>query len=327
MQPTTQRVAQTVQSFLYRNLNRPLYVLFAALFFPVLLTPSLAFAAAPAPDAPRDLSTSGFSHNWSGYAVNSANVTSVTGTWIVPTATATSQELSADASWVGIGGLSTHDLIQAGTQTLFRNGEQSVTAWYEILPDTAHTIAFSVSPGDLITTTIALLPNTTDQWQITLTDATTGQTYTNTLTYTSSQNSAEWIQEMPSTSSGYVPLDQFGTANFINSYVTANNMVQSISQSGGHSITMIKQDRTPLAQVGALTNGTDFAVTRTDALAETTRPALAASGSNSSSSSAQGSNAAQQQVQETFTQTRSHSYTQITHVGKKVVVRVIEVRN
>src|SRR5258707_409862 len=52
--------------------------------------------------------------NWAGYVSQKGVYTGVSGSWVVPSVTSTSQN-AADAAWVGIGGVLTHDLIQAGT--------------------------------------------------------------------------------------------------------------------------------------------------------------------------------------------------------------------
>src|SRR2546427_2616225 len=65
------------------------------------------------PGTPASVTSS--SSNWSGYAANGGTFTSVTATWTVPTVSATSS--GADATWVGIGGLESQDLIQAGKPT------------------------------------------------------------------------------------------------------------------------------------------------------------------------------------------------------------------
>src|SRR5437867_7169793 len=66
------------------------------------------------PGTPASVTSS--SSNWSGYAASGGTFTSVTATWTVPTVSANST--GADATWVGIGGLSSRDLLQAGTQGL-----------------------------------------------------------------------------------------------------------------------------------------------------------------------------------------------------------------
>src|SRR5438552_3018688 len=75
--------------------------------------------------------------NWSGYAVTpGSGVTAVKGTFIVPSAGLDPPGFAA--TWAGIGGYNTSDLIQAGVEedSLPNNpvlGHQ-YQAWYELLP-------------------------------------------------------------------------------------------------------------------------------------------------------------------------------------------------
>src|SRR5207244_9005358 len=66
------------------------------------------------------------SSNWSGYVANGGSFTAVTATWVVPQVSATST--GADATWVGIGGLNSRDLIQAGTQASVGGGSVTYEA-------------------------------------------------------------------------------------------------------------------------------------------------------------------------------------------------------
>src|SRR5437773_10714531 len=93
------------------------------------------------------------SSNWSGYAATGGVFTSVTGSWIVPTVTSTS--IGADATWVGIGGLSGRDLLQAGTQAMVSaDGRVEYSAWTEMLPQTSHPVPLAVRAGDAVTATL-----------------------------------------------------------------------------------------------------------------------------------------------------------------------------
>jgi Peptidase A4 family len=133
------------------------------------------------------------SRNWSGYVVKSSSdaISRATSTFIVPKL---NPPPSGHAStWVGIGGFSSPDLIQAGIS------EQSATphyfAWWETLPDSAVRINNkSVSHGDKVTVTIA--QSSSKKWKISLTDA--GRwSFSKTVSYNSSRSSAEWILEAP----------------------------------------------------------------------------------------------------------------------------------
>ncbi|MBO0732089.1 MAG: hypothetical protein J2P57_22705 [Acidimicrobiaceae bacterium] len=142
--------------------------------------------------------------NWAGYAVTpGSGVTAVRATFVVPSAGLLPPGFSA--TWTGIGGYNTTDLIQAGV------GEQSLPsapvlgpqyfAWYEILPAAETPLSgcsgdanCTVKPGDSISVEVHNVRGNT--WNIQMADA--GHwTYSHDLTYASSESSAEWIQEAP----------------------------------------------------------------------------------------------------------------------------------
>jgi hypothetical protein len=80
------------------------------------------------------------SHNWAGYQASSGTFTGVSGTWSVPDFSSDSSA-GADATWVGIGGVSTNDLIQAGTQeTTSGTGTTEYRAWVEAAATTAESL-------------------------------------------------------------------------------------------------------------------------------------------------------------------------------------------
>jgi hypothetical protein len=203
------------------------------------------------------------SSNWSGYAASGGVFTAVTGSWIVPTVSATSS--GADATWVGIGGLSTRDLIQAGTQgTVSGSGEVRYHAWIEMLPDASRPVPLSVSAGDAVTVT--LTEQQDDEWLISMKNDTTGETYGVTVRYSSSNSSAEWVQEAPSVGRGIVPLDRFGTLQFTAGSAIRDGESMSLAELGARAITMINGAGETLAQPSTLgSDGSSFTVTRTDA--------------------------------------------------------------
>lgn len=142
--------------------------------------------------------------NWSGYAVTPPNpVTSVTSTFQVPAAGLIPPGFAA--TWAGIGGFNSQDLIQAGIseQSLPDNpvlGPQYF-AWYELLPAGETQLTgcsgdanCTVAPGDSISMNISQASAST--WNISMTDV--GKwSYSNAVTYSSSRSSAEWILEAP----------------------------------------------------------------------------------------------------------------------------------
>jgi hypothetical protein len=203
------------------------------------------------------------SSNWSGYVANGGTYTSVTGTWIVPTVSATTA--GADATWVGIGGVTGTDLIQAGTQaTVTGSGAVTYEAWTEVLPDYSRPAPLQVGPGDSVTVTIT--EQASGLWLIVIRNNTTSDSYEKTLRYASSRSSAEWIQEAPSTSRGIVPLDDFGTVRFIGGSAVRDGESLSLSALGATPVAMVNRAGQALAIPSMLgTDGSSFAVTRTDA--------------------------------------------------------------
>jgi len=159
--------------------------------------------------------------NWSGYAVTpGSGVDGVTASFDVPSAGLLPPGFAA--TWAGIGGYDTSDLIQAGV------AEQSLPsttflgpqyyAWYELLPTVsvplsgcAGEASCPVTPGDQIAVTIRQLTGTA--WQITVDDA--GKwTWTKAVTYASSGSSAEWILEAPTLDVAQTLLAPVGTVSF-----------------------------------------------------------------------------------------------------------------
>jgi lipoprotein-anchoring transpeptidase ErfK/SrfK len=237
------------------------------------LLPSGTPGAAPTPVTP--IATVGpgqsSSRNWAGYAATGGTFTSVSGTWTVPNVTAGSIP-AADATWVGIGGVSTKDLIQAGTDATVQGGQVVYTAWWETLPQSSQPVPLTVSPGDTMSVSIAQQPNGT--WQIVIRDTTSGQSWQNNLTYQSSLSSAEWIEESPSVGRRtMLPLDNFGTVTFTGATTVENGQQRTTAQAGGQPIIMTNTAGQALAQPSALgANGVGFTVTRTSVTAPRVAP-------------------------------------------------------
>jgi hypothetical protein len=211
------------------------------------------------PGTPATITNS--SSNWSGYAANGGTFTSVTATWTVPTVSATGT--GADATWVGIGGLSSRDLIQAGTQALVEGGTVAYTSWIEALPQSSRNVPLSVTAGDSVTVTIT--QQSGNDWLITMKNNTTGGAYNVTVQYSSSNSSAEWVQEAPSVGRGLVSLDQFGAVHFSGASAVRDGKAMSLSALGAKAITMINGQGQAIAQPSTIArDGSSFTVARTD---------------------------------------------------------------
>jgi hypothetical protein len=204
------------------------------------------------------------SNNWAGYVTTGGSFTSVIGSWIVPQVNPTGT--SADATWVGIGGMAHRDLIQTGTQAIVNNnGMTSYQAWYEMLPANSHKIPLSINPGDSVTASI--VSQSEGQWTISMRDDTTGQNYQTTVTYASSLSSAEWIEEMPVRGRYFIPLDNFGSVQFSALSTVKDGTTLTPSQAGAHPMVMDNYRGQVLALPSALgSDGASFTVNRTGSM-------------------------------------------------------------
>jgi hypothetical protein len=231
---------------------------------PATVPPAPQAAPAPAAAGAQDTSS-----NWSGYAATGGQTyTAVTGTWTVPQLSQTGTA-GVGATWVGIGGVSSRDLIQAGTQDVaVGSGQSQYQAWIELLPAASQQVPLAVAPGDSVTVSITEQGAGTGVWQIAFKNNTSGQTYQTTVNYTSSQSSAEWIEEAPAGRGGILPLDSFGTIPVSGATAVANGQTVDLAQAGAQPITMLNTAGQPLAVPSAIgSNGSSFSVARTQATA------------------------------------------------------------
>ena len=191
------------------------------------------------------------SRNWAGYAATGGSFTQVSATWSVPQF-APRSPAGADAIWVGIGGVQTTDLIQAGTEeTVSGHGSTQYQAWVETLPQASRSVPLSIAAGDSIS--ISLQEQASGNWLVAFVNNSTGKSYQLTIAYASSRSSAEWVVEAPSARRGRIlPLDAFGSVSFSKSATTRDGQVLTIAQAGGHQISMIGQRGRSLARPSPL---------------------------------------------------------------------------
>ena len=220
---------------------------------PFVVTAAAALGLAPAASAANEVQQAA-SANWSGYVVggssSSKSFSSVSGGWTEPTANCSSSSGSSySAFWVGLGGsegnqsqdVSTNSgsnktsLEQAGTEAdCSSDGTAQYFAWYELVPAAPVRLGLAVKPGDKMYTRVSVA---NQQTTVQLTDKTTGQSVTKTLSSPNPDtSSAEWIAEAPSSCDGQggcqpLPLTDFGNVQFTNAYATANGHTGSISDS------------------------------------------------------------------------------------------------
>jgi hypothetical protein len=232
------------------------------------LTPTAAVAtgsgtASPTPSSAPAVTTGYTSTNWSGYLMTGAAFTAVSGSWVATTATGRAGVTSADSSWIGIGGVTSGDLIQVGTDNIISStGQVHTEAFFEMLPAASQPVpGLTVSPGDAMSASITQLSPGT--WQMSITDRTTGETFSQTVAYASTLSSAEWIQEEPSSGRRLIPLDNFGTATFGDSETVAGGVRRNLRSGNAQPITLVNRSGTVLASPSAVTaDGGGFTVTQ-----------------------------------------------------------------
>ena len=169
----------------------------------------------------------------------------------------------ADATWVGIGGATSTDLVQAGTQATVTNGVVQYSAWVETLPQASCDVSLAVTAGDKVT--VSLAQQTAGTWNITIQNTTSGDVYNGAVTDASSVSSAEWIEEAPTAGKGgVVLLDQFGTVQFTNASTVKDGQTVTPAAAGATAVTMVNNKTgVTLATPSALgTDGASFTVTR-----------------------------------------------------------------
>lgn len=202
----------------------------------------------------------GQSTNWSGYAVfNSGTASDVKGTWVVPSLSCTSTNTYSSA-WIGFDGYNNSTVEQTGTEHDCSSGSPSYYAWYEMYPKPGYIVPLTIKAGDTINAEVKFTGRGT--FILTLTDVTTGKTYSTTQKSNKAQlASSEWIMEAP-WSGGVLPLANFGTANFSNSNTTMNGVTKTISGFTFDRIDMVNSSGAFKDQTSGLnSNGDAFSVT------------------------------------------------------------------
>jgi Peptidase A4 family len=165
------------------------------------------------------------SSNWFGYNQGTLEqggklFNSISGDWTVPSATQhTAGQAESSSDWIGIGGgcvdtgctATDNTLIQTGTeQDVSSGGAASYGAWWEVIPGPSLTISnLTVRPGDHMHADITEAVANSNVWNITLKNVTRNQTFTQTVPYSSTHATAEWIEETPlllGTNAGFAAL-------------------------------------------------------------------------------------------------------------------------
>jgi hypothetical protein len=129
--------------------------------------------------------TNGVSTNWAGYIVEtnlnspqSHAITDIKGSWIVPAVSGPVTPDTYSASWIGIDGFSSNTVEQIGTDSNVHNGIAEYAAWYEMFPLPPVYLSMTIHAGDTMSAEVNYLG--LRMFRLTLTDVTTGQTFSTT---------------------------------------------------------------------------------------------------------------------------------------------------
>jgi hypothetical protein len=180
------------------------------------------------------------SRNWDGYITyDSSEGTDfdvVKAEWTQPTVTCPKPS-AWTVFWVGLDGWYDDTVEQGGTSAQCVDGVPQYMAWWEMYPTNAITTVFSVNPGDKISASVVYEPST-QKFQITVTDLTTGQSLSKDKScasdLTCSRSSADVITEDVGHfgSDSFFPLANYGTMKYKSASITdVSDNVGGISDS------------------------------------------------------------------------------------------------
>lgn len=195
------------------------------------------------------------SSNWAGYAsIATPKYTEVSSTWVEPGASCGSSTSYA-SFWTGLDGYNSGSVEQTGTLVYCYGGAAYQYAWYEMYPASPVYYNVAIAAGDRMTATVT--STSTGNFTMVLTDSTRGWSQRTTATNSSlARASAEVVAEAPSSSSGVLPLANFGTVTFTNSTVNSVSLASespiNIEMASGSTVKVL---------CGAISGGGNFSCT------------------------------------------------------------------
>ena len=227
------------------------------------------FAGHPQTGATKVSSTASF--DWSGYADGNSKTkkgtfTRVSGSWIAPRVKCGAEdEITVD--WVGLDGLHSSSIEQAGTMAWCYEGAPLYFTWWEMSPTGKglKEVGNTLRPGDKISASVS---RSGTAYTLRVTDSTsTANSFRTTQTCpaaTCPDTSAEWIAERPAFANvGFAPLVHYAAFKITNGTERASHKSGTIgSFSAVSAITMVDAtDAYNLNNVSALSKGSSFSTT------------------------------------------------------------------
>jgi hypothetical protein len=196
------------------------------------------------------------STNWSGavsFAAKGDSATYVIGQWTVPDVVAPGLGSYYCASWVGIDGDGSGDVLQAGTECDIVSfgffAAKQTYVWWEWYPNYEVQIAnFPVTSGDVMFCAICVHSDTEAGFY--LTNVTTGASTSFTKTAPSGThlvgNCAEWIVEAPTVNGGQSALARYGDVYF-DECIAGTKHDHLLYGGDGDLITMVDSSNHPIS--------------------------------------------------------------------------------
>jgi peptidase A4-like protein len=105
-------------------------------------------------------------------------------------------------------------------------GKASYSAWWEIIPEPQTAVSLPVRPGNKVKVSIAQA-STPGDWSIVIDNLTTGRKFSTSTPYSSSMDTAEWIEETPlvigTGGTGLAAMPNLGTVRFTHATLNKTN--------------------------------------------------------------------------------------------------------
>ena len=172
-----------------------------------------------------------------------------------PTGTAPPGAAQYSSFWVGLDGFNSNSVEQTGTDVDCNGSTPEYYGWYEMYPAFPVNYTNTVRPGDHFSASVTF--SGTETYTLVLTDSTQGWTHSTVQNETGlARSSAEVITEAPSSTSGVLPLADFGTVN----YSTSSANGTSLGTQSPTQIIMVdnsgkqKDSTSAIASSGAFSN-------------------------------------------------------------------------
>jgi hypothetical protein len=205
------------------------------------------------------------SANWAGYivtpATGSSGFTRIKGSWVVPKISG--DPTSLGSQWIGLGGVTSFDLLQVGTIEQFAGHREVATLFWEKLPDSAQNLV-TVPVGSKVQASISSEDGSNWSLDVHVTEPNgrilDKQVSVNlTSDYVAGMGtSAEWISEDPSDENGRLyPLANTGVVQFTQNEV--NGQPISSSANEVHPVALVSSSgKIRIAPSALSSGGTSF---------------------------------------------------------------------